>query len=113
MLTKTEDRFGRARAMSEKDANRAFSPGAPFLTEIINSHGSQETICSWLKSVTCVQVTCESQTNPPIETYRVRKICEIPTVPALLPIHFEAGTPPARRFELRGPSSASLQRLGQ
>ena len=94
---------------SEKGVNRPFSSEAPFLTEIVKSDGSRETVCSWLKSIACVRVTCESKTNPPIETYHVQKVCNNITVPALVPIHFEAGTPPSRKFELRSISSAFLR----
>lgn len=94
---------------SEHGTNRPFYAGSPFLTEIASAEGSEVRICSWLKSITCVEVTCEFRANwkPPIEAFRIRKICNDVTVPALVPIHYEAGTPPERRFQLRNPSPAS------
>jgi hypothetical protein len=85
---------------SESGANRPFYPGASFLTEIKRADGSDMKICAWLKSISCVEVTCEFKnvSSPPIEVYGVRKVCDGVSVPALLPTHFEAGTPPERRF---------------
>ena len=88
---------------SENGTNRPYYPDARFLTEIANADGSEVKVCSWLKSITCVEVTCElkAEWKPPIEVYRIHKVCNDVTVPALVPIHFEAGTPPERRFQLR------------
>jgi hypothetical protein len=57
---------------------------------------------SWLKSISCVQVTCEFRPTwpPPLEAFRVRKVCNEVSVPALATIHFEAGTPPERGSKL-------------
>jgi hypothetical protein len=87
---------------SEGGTNRPFYPGARFLTEIAHPDGGEMKMCAWLKSITCVEVTCEFTTSwkPPIEAYRVRKVCNNVSVPALVPTHFEAGTPPERRFRL-------------
>ena len=87
---------------AEGGTNRPFYPGARFLTEIANAEGGEMKMCAWLKSITCVEVTCEFTTSwkPPIEAYRVRKVCNNVSVPALVPTHFEAGTPPERRFRL-------------
>jgi len=86
----------------ESGNNPPFYKGAPFLTRIENPDGSELKVCSWLKSIDCVEVTCELKTRwkPPIETYRVRKTCDGVKVPELAPIHFEAGTPPERSFQL-------------
>lgn len=88
---------------SEEGTNKPYYAGAPFLTEITNADGSEVKICSWLKSISCVEVTCELRSGwiPPIEVYRVRKVCNGVTVPTLVPIHFEAGTPPERGFKLK------------
>lgn len=88
---------------SAEGANKPFYPKAPFLTEIKKADGSEVKICSWLKSISCVEVTCEfkARWKPPIEVYHVRKICNDVVVPALVPRHYEAGTPPERRFELK------------
>ena len=88
---------------SETGTNQPFYANNPFLTEIANADGSEVKVCSWLKSITCVEVTCELKADwrPPIETYGIRKICNDITVPALVPIHYQAGTPPERRYQLK------------
>jgi len=93
----------------ENAKNRASYPDTLFLTEIENADGSEVRVCSWLKSITCAEVACESKTESdrPIEIYRIQKVCNDVTVPALVPLHFEAGTPPPRRFQLSKPSPAS------
>ena len=93
---------------SEGGTNRPFYPGAGFLTQIANPDGSEMKMCAWLKSISCVEVTCEFTTSwkPPIEAYRVRKTCNNVSVPALVPTHFEAGTPPERRFRTGTPVAA-------
>jgi len=95
--------------LPEYGANRTLYPDTLFLTEIANADGSDVKVCSWLKSVTCVDVTCESRTESkrPIEIYRIKKVCNSVTVPALVSLHYKAGTPPQRRFQLRNPSSES------
>ena len=95
---------------SENGSNRPFSADEPFLTEILKADGSGATVCSWLKSITCVQVTCESKAKSPLEAYHIHKVCNDVSVPALVAVHFEAGTPPARRFQIRSLSSAALGR---
>lgn len=89
---------------SEDGTNKPYYAGSPFLTEIANADGSEVKVCSWLKNITCVEVTCEFRgtLQPPIEAYTVRKVCNDVTVPALVPTHFEAGTPPERGFHLPG-----------
>lgn len=90
---------------SEIGTNRPYYPDARFLTEIANADGSEVKVCSWLKRISCVEVTCElrPEWKPPVEVYRIHKICNNVTVPALVPTHFEAGTPPERRFLLSAP----------
>jgi len=92
---------------SEAGTNQPFYAGARFLTEIAKSDGTEMKVCAWLKSITCVEVTCEFTTSwkPPIEAYRVRKVCNNVTVPVLIPLNYEAGTPPERRFRFSEPSS--------
>ena len=84
-------------------ANQPFYKGAPFLIEIMDAKGSEVRVCSWLKSITCVEVTCTFNTGwkPPVEAYGIRKICNEVKVPALVPTQYEAGTPPQRRFQLK------------
>lgn len=83
-------------------------PGAGFQTEILNADGSELKVCSWLKRISCVQVACETdpESETPIERYQVRKICDRVAVPALDPVYFSAGTPPARQYQLLEPISA-------
>jgi hypothetical protein len=73
----------------------------PFLTSIANADGSATKVCTWLKDISCVAVTCavQSKLETVIEVYRVQKICDKVTVPALSLVHYEAGTPPERRFQ--------------
>jgi len=89
---------------SDDGTNKPYYADSPFLTEIANADGSEVRVCSWLKSIACVEVTCEfrAQWQPPVEAYSIRKVCNDVTVPALVSTHFEAGTPPERGFRLPG-----------
>lgn len=80
-----------------------FYPGSPFLTELAAANGAEMKVCAWLKSISCVEVTCEPKGHwkPPLEAYRVLKVCNGVTVPALDLVHYQAGTPPERRFTLK------------
>lgn len=96
----------------ENGTNRPVYPDTSFATEIVDANGSDVKVCSWLKRITCVEVTCEIKAalEQPAETYHVHKICSDVSVPALEPIHFRAGTPPERRFQLENRSLTSLSR---
>jgi hypothetical protein len=96
---------------SESGTNRPYYEGAPFLTEIVHPDGDALKVCSWLKHIGCVEVSCElkADQSPPIEVYRVRKVCADVTVPRLELVHFEAGTPPERRFRWESGPPASLR----
>jgi SAM-dependent methyltransferase len=87
----------------EDGSQRAVAKDVQLLTEIENADGSEGTVCSWLKSIACVQVTCEADTRMgrPIELYRIRKVCETVKVHALQLVSFQAGTPPQRRFSAK------------
>jgi hypothetical protein len=76
------------------------------LTEIEYADGSNVKVCSWLKSISCVQVTCELNTElkRPIELYRVQKVCSNTIVPPLVSLSYTAGTPPPRRFLWKAPA---------
>jgi hypothetical protein len=76
------------------------------LTEIEYADGANVKVCSWLKSISCVQVTCELNTElkRPIELYRVQKVCSNTIVPPLSPLSYTAGTPPPRRFLWKAPA---------
>lgn len=82
---------------------KPYYQGSPFLTELVDRDGKELKICSWLKRITCAEVTCESRVHwqPPMEAYQVKKTCDDVSVPALTPVHYQAGTPPERRFRLK------------
>ncbi len=88
---------------AEAGVNKPFYPNARFLTEILNADASSVKICAWIKSIACVRATCEFKTDwkPPLEMYRIRKECNEVKVPELVRVHYEAGTPPERRFQLK------------
>lgn len=88
----------------EQGDNKPHYPGAPFLTEI-RENGRDIGACAWLKRISCVEVSCHASTDwePPIESYRVHKVCEAVSVPKLQRTHFTSGTPPERGFTLAAP----------
>lgn len=88
----------------ENQGNKPHYEGDPFLTEIRDAAGGELRICEWLKRITCVEVSCSQRPDwqPPVENYSVRKTCEDVNVPELELVHFQAGTPPERRFQLTG-----------
>jgi hypothetical protein len=94
---------------SERGANPPHYAGSPYRTNITDAAGKEVKICSWLKRIGCVQVTCEFRDDwdPPVEVYRVQKVCEQTAVPALLPLHYQAGTPPERGYRLVSDAPAS------
>jgi hypothetical protein len=87
---------------AQDGANKPYYEGARYLTEITQADGSEVRVCSWLKRIACAEVVCElkSEWQPPIEVYRIRKVCNDVAVPALTPVRYEAGTPPEREFRL-------------
>ena len=84
----------------EDGSNRPYYAGSPFLTAITNADGSEGSVCSWLKSIACVEVACEAKKDwrPVIETYSIRKVCSDVRVPGLELTHYQAGTPPERGY---------------
>ena len=90
----------------EEADNKPWYDGYPFATEIVNAAGAQVPMCSWLKSIGCAEVRCDAQPDrrPPREVYHVRKVCDAVTVPPLVPVDFQAGTPPQRGFRLAEPA---------
>jgi hypothetical protein len=86
----------------EDGKDHLYRPEPVYLTEIIDAAGDDVKVCSWLKRTTCVKVTCESKStwDSPTELIHIQKVCDDVSVPALEPLHFEAGTPPVRRFRL-------------
>ena len=94
---------------TENRTNGSYATQFQLLTQIENAEGAPVGVCSWLKRISCVQVTCESDAKAtrPIELYRIHKVCENVAVPALTLVEYQAGTPPARRFSTRKPASKS------
>jgi len=76
--------------------------GILYLTELEDAVGSPLKVCSWLKQTACAQVTCESKSDwkRPTELIKIRKVCNDVSVPRLKLWEFEAGFPPARRFQV-------------
>ena len=91
----------------ENGQNKPYYAGAPFLTTIADTDGSELKICTWLKRITCAEVTCEAKPTwtPPTEAFRIRKTCDDVSVPPLKLIHYQAGTPPERRYQLESGST--------
>ena len=83
-------------------SNPPYYKDAPYLTQITDGSGAEITVCAWLRSISCAQVTCEDKPDwkPPIEAFHVRKVCDAVSVPPLTPVHFQAGTPPERFYKL-------------
>jgi len=76
--------------------------GILYLTELEDDAGRPLKVCSWLKQTACAQVTCESKSDwkRPTELINIQKLCSDVSVPRLKLWEFEAGYPPARRFQL-------------
>jgi SAM-dependent methyltransferase len=76
--------------------------GILYLTELEDAAGRPLKVCSWLKQTACGQVTCESKSDwkRPTELINIRKVCSGVSVPRLKLWEFEAGYPPARRFQV-------------
>jgi hypothetical protein len=87
---------------SERGTNAPFYRNEPYLTRLFDADGKEVKVCTWLKRIACVQVSCElrPEWEPPIEIYRVQKTCAQTSVPSLRRTHYVAGTPPERRFNL-------------
>ena len=76
--------------------------GTLYLTELEDAFGRQVKMCSWLKKISCVQVTCESKTDlkRPTQLIKIQKVCSDTSVPLMKLVEFEAGYPPWRCFQL-------------
>ena len=81
------------------------NPRTWYLTELVDAAGRDVKVCSWLKSLACVNVTCESKStwDTPTELIHVRKTCDAVSVPRLKSLKYEAGSPPGRQFQLIAP----------
>ena len=100
---------------AETADNKPHYPASPYLTEIVSKEGKEVRLCSWLKQISCVEVSCQfrSDWTPAIEVYHVRKTCEQVKVPTLETIHFVAGTPPERRFRLTDGANGTDARVSR
>ena len=80
-------------------------PKVWYLTEISDAAGRDVKVCSWLRSISCVKVSCESKNSPEweaqTELIHVRKVCNKIAVPAVELVSYEAGNPPGRKFRLK------------
>lgn len=87
---------------SEDGKNRPYYADSPFSTAIAAADRSEVSVCSWLKSISCVEVTCEPKQgwSPPIEAFRIRKFCNDIKVPTLVLTNYEAATPPGRQYHM-------------
>jgi SAM-dependent methyltransferase len=76
--------------------------GTLYLTELEDPFGREVKMCSWLKKISCVQVTCESKSDRerPTQLIKIQKVCSDTTVPRMKLVEFEAGYPPERCFQL-------------
>ena len=76
--------------------------GSLYITELEDAFGRPVKVCSWLKTISCVQVTCESKSDRdrPTELIRIQKVCNDTSVPRMKLVEFEAGYPPGRCFQL-------------
>jgi len=76
--------------------------GTLYLTELEDGFGREVKVCSWLKKISCVQVTCESKTDlkRPTQLIKIQKVCSGTSVPRMKIVEFEAGYPPGRCFQL-------------
>ena len=77
-------------------------PNSGYQTELVDSAGGDVKVCSWLKQTPCVTVGCESKSDwgTPTELINIRKLCSDVSVPREKALKYEAGNPPARRFQL-------------
>ena len=77
-------------------------PASGLQTVLLDQGGGDIKMCSWLKKITCVKVSCESKSewDSPTELIQVRKVCSDISVPRMKLVQFQAGNPPGRRFQL-------------
>jgi SAM-dependent methyltransferase len=95
----------------EEGTNKPWYDGYPFSTEIESTAGAKVPMCEWLQGIACAEVRCEArpERRPQQEVYQVRKVCDQVSVPALVPVDFQAGTPPQRAYRLGAPPRAAAK----
>ena len=72
-----------------------------YQTELLDPAGNDVKVCSWLKTISCVKVACESKNEwAPTELINIGKVCSGVSVPRLKLLEYQAGVPPGRRFQL-------------
>src|SRR5215468_6064169 len=77
-------------------------PSTWYLTELVDAAGRDVKVRSWLKKTTCVNVGCDSKSDwdAPTELINIQKVCGDVSVPRVKLLKYEAGNPPARKFQL-------------
>jgi hypothetical protein len=77
-------------------------PDTHYQTELRDAGGRDVKVCSWLKNTSCVKVVCESKSDwdSPTELIKIQKVCSDVSVPGMKLLHYQAGNPPGRRFQL-------------
>lgn len=98
-------------AMSARGDNKPHYAHAGFTTRILDDGNRDTSICAWLRQISCVEVSCESKGSwvPPIQAYRVRKVCNETAVPPLERLQYVSGTPPERVFRFAAPALRQTQ----
>jgi hypothetical protein len=78
------------------------NPNTWYLTDLVDAAGRDLKVCSWLRMITCVKVACESRSDwhTPTELIGIKKACSDVSVPRVKLLHYEAGNPPGRRFQM-------------
>ena len=78
------------------------NPTKGYQTELVDAGGRGVKVCSWLKKTTCAKVVCESKSDwdSPSELINIRKVCSDVSVTRTKLLHYHAGNPPGRRFQL-------------
>ena len=76
--------------------------GVWYKTELVDAASRPVKVCSWLKQISCAEVTCESKMgwDEPTQLIKVRKVASDILVPRTNLVEYLAGAPPNRRFQL-------------
>jgi SAM-dependent methyltransferase len=77
-------------------------PGTWYETELVDAAGQNVQVYSWLKKISCVKVSWEPRSDwaSPTALIKMSKVCSDVSVPPVKLLKYEAGNPPARRFQL-------------
>ncbi|HKY10158.1 MAG TPA: class I SAM-dependent methyltransferase [Candidatus Binatia bacterium] len=76
--------------------------GTWYKTELVDAASRPVKVCSWLRRITCTEVTCESKRDwdEPTQLIKIRKTCSGVAIPRTNLVEYMAGAPPGRRFQL-------------